>query len=260
MKKEKHVATAVITGSASGIGAALGAILRERGDRVIGIDLKGAEVEADLADPEGRRDALARTLELAGGRIDRLALCAGLGSHLEDFARIASVNYFGAMVLLDGLQGALAGGEHPAALVICSNSARFGDFDEHPFVLACLAGDEAEARRLVAAESGFLAYAGSKHALCRALRRRAARFGEAGIRLNGIAPGPVQTPLLQGTIDHPAYSKQFEAIKIPLGRYAEADEMARYLALMLSEHAAYLHGAIVYVDGGMDAALFPDRF
>lgn len=252
--------TVVITGSASGIGAALGAIYRERGDRVIGVDIKDAEIEADLSILQDRRDAILRTIDMAEGRIDRLALCAGLGSHIEDFARIASVNYFGAIHLLDGLKVSLAKGDHSAALVVCSNSARFGDFDEHPFVLACLAGDEAEARRLVAKENGFLAYAGSKHALCRALRRRVMHFSERRIRLNGIAPGPVQTPLLQGTIDHPDYGKQFEAIKIPLGRTAEADEMARYMAMMLSEDAAYLHGAIVYVDGGMDAALFPDRF
>ncbi len=251
---------AVVTGSASGIGAAVAAGLRKEGFDVIGIDLKGAEIEADLSSHDGRRDAIKAVIGASGGAIDRLVLCAGLGSHLEDLPLIASVNYFGAIELLDGLQGALKRGNEPAAVAISSNSARFGPFDDHPFVLACLEGDESRAREIIAGENGFIAYGGSKHALARALRRRSKTFGADGIRLNGIAPGPTETAMLQSTREHPIYSKGFDALEIPVGRYGTAEEIADFILLMMGPKAAFMHGSIVYLDGGNDAATFPDRF
>jgi len=251
---------AIVTGSASGIGAAVSDALRKEGFDVVGIDLRNAEVEADLSTPDGRRAAVAGAMDATGGRADRVVLCAGLGSHIEDLALVASVNFFGAIDVLDGLKDGLAKGSDPAAVAICSNSARFGPFDDHPFVRACLDADEARAREIIAGENGFIAYAGSKNALARALRHRAKSFGEAGIRLNGIAPGPVQTPMLESTQDHPVYSKGFAALDIPLGRHATPEEIAAFILLMMGPAAAYMHGSIVYVDGGNDAATFPDRF
>ena len=251
---------AVVTGSASGIGAAVAKALRQQGLDVVGIDLRDAEVVADLSTPAGRKDAVRGALEATGGRIDRVVLCAGLGSHLEDLALIGSVNYFGAVEVLDGLFDALQAGEAPAAVVVCSNSARFGRFEDHAFVKACLAGDEPKAREIVAGENGFVAYAGSKYALSVAVRRRAKAWGEAGVRLNGIAPGPVETPLLQGTRDHPVYSKGFAGLDIPVGRLATPDEIADFIGIMLGPAAAFMQGSIVYLDGGNEAATLPDRF
>jgi len=187
-----------ITGAASGIGAAVRTRIEAAGDSVIGVDLRGAEVDADLSNPEGRRQAVAQIRERAGGELDRLVLCAGLGPHIDDIAAIASVNYFGAVELMDALLGDLTGRPGAAVVAVCSNSAQMIPLDDHPFVLALLDGDEVRAREIVSGEAGFLAYGGSKHALCRAVRRRASRFGEAGVRLNGICPGTTQTPMLQG--------------------------------------------------------------
>ena len=187
------MATAVITGSASGIGAAIQQRLETDGDRVIGIDLRGADIDADLSTPEGRKTAIEGALERSGGAIDRVVACAGLGPTVEDLRLVASVNYFGAIELLDGLRDAMAGREGAAAVAISSNSARFGPFDDHPYVAACLAHDEALAREIVAKENGFVAYGGSKHALARAVRHRAAEWGAAGVRLNAVAPGATQT-------------------------------------------------------------------
>lgn len=251
---------AIVTGSASGIGAAVCEALRKEGHRVIGIDLRDAEVIGDLSSAEGRSKAVEQAVTAADGVVDRAVLCAGLGSHLEDLALIASVNYFGAVEVLDALQGPLERGQDPAAVVVCSNSARFAPFEEHPFVLACLEGDEEKARALIAAENGFVAYAGSKHALSRAVRRRSKPFGEAGVRLNGIAPGPVETPLLQGTRDHPLYSKGFDGLDMPIGRLATAAEIADFITIMLGPRAAFMLGSIVYLDGGNEAAMLPDRF
>ena len=252
--------TAAVTGSASGIGAAITRRLEADGDRVIGVDLRGADVEADLSTPEGRKSAVAGVLSACDGKLDRLVACAGLGAHLDDFALIASVNYFGAVATLDGLKDALSGREGAAAVAVCSNSARFGPFDDHPFVLACLDGNETLAREIVAKENGFLAYGGSKHALCRAVRRRVSEYGEAGVRLNGICPGATQTPLLQGSLDHPVFGPGVESLNIPLGRRAEPEDIAVVIDFLLGPGACFVHGSILYADGGTDATARPDRF
>jgi len=252
--------TVIVTGSASGIGAAVRARLEADGDRVVGIDLRDAEILADLSNPEGRGAALASALEATGGAIDRAVFSAGVAGSCGDNALIASLNYFGAIDLADGLFDALKRGTDPAAVLLCSNSARFAPVDDHPYVHALLDHDEKLARELVVKEHHFIAYGGSKHALSRALRRRAMTWGEAGVRLNGIAPGPVATPLLQGTLDDPESRAGFEAMPMPLGRHGTPEEIADFIAIMLGPKAAFMHGSVVYLDGGNDAAMFPERF
>jgi NAD(P)-dependent dehydrogenase (short-subunit alcohol dehydrogenase family) len=251
---------AAVTGSASGIGAAVRERLERQGDRVVGVDLHDAEVVADLSTAAGRRSAVAGVLEATGGALDRVVLAAGLGAHVDDIRLVASVNYFGAVELLDALRPALAGRSDAAVVVVCSNSAQMGPFQEHPYVLALLDHDEARAHQLLAGENGFIAYGGSKHALSRAVRRRAPEWGKAGIRLNGIAPGPTRTPLMDGAAAHPVWGKGVQALSVPLGRWAEPAEIAATIAFLLGPEASYVHGSIVYADGGNDAELRPDGF
>lgn len=253
--------TTAITGSASGIGAAIRARLEREGDRVIGVDLAGAEVVADLSQRAGREAAVAGVRERCGGRLDRLVLCAGVGAHVQPPSRVLRVNYFGAVDLLDALFEALRDGSDRCALVVCSNSAQIAPLDEHPVVLAMLAHDEEEAaKRIDETSSPQLAYLGSKHALARAVRRRAAQWGRAGVRLNAVAPGPVPTPLLQGGLADPVTAATIRGYPIPLGRMGEPEEVAELAAFLLGPQAGWIHGSIVFIDGGTDAELRPDRF
>lgn len=254
---------AAVTGSASGIGAAVRARLEADGARVVGVDLRDADVVADLGTAAGREAAAAGVREACDGRLDRLVLCAGVGSHLDDLGLIASVNYFGAVALLDGLGDALAAGRAPAAVVIGSNSSQYLPFDEGPpaaYVEALLAGDEAAARERAAATNGFVAYAGAKHALARAVRRRARALGGRGVRANVVAPGPVETPLLEGSLRHPVFSRGVDQVEIPLGRRGRPEEVAGLVAFLLSAEAGWMHGSVVFFDGGNDAVVRPDRF
>ncbi|MFP6656303.1 MAG: SDR family oxidoreductase [Myxococcota bacterium] len=252
--------TTVITGAASGIGAAVRARLEGDGERVIGIDLRGTEISADLGTTDGRRAAIeAVQNELTDG-LDGLVLCAGLGAHIENLALILSVNYFGTVELLDGLLPEMAKRPDAAAVVIASNSVQYAPFADCDFVAAMIDGDEAKARELVVSQNGFMAYSGSKHALCCAVRRRTETWGREGVRLNAIAPGSTQTAMLQAVVDHPLYSKGLAGLKAPLGRHAKPEEIANVIAFLQSREASFVHGSIFYADGGNDAAMRLDRF
>jgi NAD(P)-dependent dehydrogenase (short-subunit alcohol dehydrogenase family) len=133
--------------------------------------------------------------------------------------------------------------------------------DELPYVLALLDHDEEKACRIIdETKDPVLAYFGSKNAQGKAVRRRAARWGEAGVRLNAVAPGPVRTPLLQGDMDDPLTGDAVRELKVPLGRIGEPEEIAELVAFLLGPFGSWIHGSIFFIDGGVDAEIRPDRF
>ena len=252
--------TAVVTGAASGIGRNVRTQLEAQGDRVIGIDLRDVEVEADLSTPAGRSSAVERALAESGGTIDRLVVAAGLGGHVRDGQLVAAVNYFGAVEVLDGLRPAMEGRPSAAAVAVCSNSAQMGDPADHPVVAKLLEHDEEGAKREIGEMHGSEAYGLTKHALSRAVRRRAPAWGAAGVRLNGIAPGQTRTPLYEGSEQHPVLGKFVQNIPVPLGRTADPAQIAAIIVFLLGDTASFIHGSILWADGGTDAALRPDGF
>jgi len=253
--------TAAVTGSASGIGAAIRTRLESDGWRVIGVDLpgRGQEVEADLASPAGRGAAVAAVLDAADGRLDGLVPGAGLGPHLPTRGPLVAVNYFGAVEVLDGLLGALGAGDQPAAVLISSNSISMTPMPDPTLVDRLLAGDETAALAACERFDGPSVYAMTKVALARAGRARVQAWGDAGVRLNLVAPGPVRTPLLQATRDDDELGKFVDLLPIPLGHEAEASEIAGPVAFLLGPDASNIHGSLLFVDGGSDALFRPDH-
>jgi len=248
----------VVTGSASGLGAATRSRLEKAGDTVIGVDLRDAEVEADLSSREGRSEAI-DTIAARSDVLDGLVVCAGLGPHVTPASLLVAVNYFGAVNVLDGLLPLLARGTSPAAVAVASNSIGLVP-DEGTVVDTMLGGDEDAARTIAERIPGAVLYGLTKQALARAVRRRAVAWGEAGVRLNAIAPGPTMTPLLQGSLDDEALGPLVDALPIPMRRRAEPEEMAGIIAFLLSADASYVHGSIWFADGGTDAEVRPDHF
>lgn len=253
--------TIAVTGSASGMGAAIRRRLESAGHTIIGIDLRAADIVADLGTAAGRASAIASVRRSAGGRLDGLVACAGVATHVEPRSIIVSVNYFGAQVLLAGLRDLLAAGSQPAAVAICSNSAPLPGMDT-PLVPACLAGDEDEARRIALTLDGTAVYAGAKLALTRWVRRNAptAEWAGAGIRLNAVAPGATMTPMLQAGLDHPDYGEAIRNFKVPLGGFGTPEQIAAMVAFLLGPEAAFCCGSVMFVDGGTDAMFRPDTF
>jgi len=247
-----------VTGSAGGLGGAIRRRIEAAGHRVLGVDLRDAEVIADLSNNEGRAAACAAVIEQAA-TLDGLVVAAGIGgSTSAPPAMVARINYFGAVELLEGLHDHLLGGELRAAVAIVSNSATAMPVGEHPLIDACLAGDEDAAGAATEGVDGEIVYAFSKLALGRKLRRLAVAWAPE-LRVNGVAPGPVLTPLTEAALQHPVTGEAIQAFPVPMDRWGEKDEIAEATWFLLSPQSSWTTGAVLFVDGGTDALLNPDR-
>ena len=155
----------------------------------------------------------------------------------------------------------LAGAPRAAAVAVCSNSAVL-PLTDPVLVEHCLAGREQEACDHAAELSGQQVYASTKLALARWVRRQAhtAGWAGAGIRLNAVAPGAVETPLLQAGLDDPQYGAALRNFPIPVGRFGQPHEIAALIAFLLSPDASFIAGSVLFIDGGTDAMLRPDSF
>jgi NAD(P)-dependent dehydrogenase (short-subunit alcohol dehydrogenase family) len=255
--------TVVVTGAASGMGAATKARLEADGQRVIGVDIRDADVVADLGTVDGRAAAVASVGDRADGVIDGLVTWAGVAG-LSDSpgSLLASVNYFGTVTLLEGLRPLLARGDRPAAVAVSSNSTTCQPGIPMDVIELCLAGDEPGARAAADAAGALGVYPATKTALAWWVRRHApnADWAGAGITLNVVAPGAVETPLLQSTREDPKIGKFIDTFPIPVGRKGEADELAAFVEFLLGPNARFFCGSVVFVDGGTDAQMRADDY
>lgn len=245
--------TYVITGSASGIGAATRRTLEGEGHRVIGVDLHSATITADLASAEGRV-AVAEIKQA-----DAVICCAGVSGATATPELVVRLNYFGAIATLAGLLPQLSRAAAPRAVVVASSALLFPVHDA--LVEACLAGDETRAVGLASGLEGTTAYSSVKRALARWVRRMAPRreWAGAGISLNSVGPGVIRTPMTSSRLDDPAMREQMRrGLPMPLKWPGEAEDVASLLVYLTSPANTLVTGQHIFVDGGFDAALRGD--
>jgi NAD(P)-dependent dehydrogenase (short-subunit alcohol dehydrogenase family) len=253
---EVKMRSIAITGAASGIGLATAERLRARGDRVIGIDLRDADVTCDLGTAAGRDAAIAEVRGLTGGRLDGIVAAAGVNaSSVRPNSQVISVNYFGVVVTLAGLRPCLTASAQPRVVVMGSNSSTCHPNIPDGLVDACLSGDEERARRHSGDYEPAKAYAASKLAIARWCRRQATtdEWAGSGIMLNVVSPGPVDTPLHREREADPQLGAASRALVLPVGRLGQADEIAALTEFLLGPDAGFFCGSFITCDGGLDA-------
>jgi NAD(P)-dependent dehydrogenase (short-subunit alcohol dehydrogenase family) len=91
-------------------------------------------------------------------------------------------------------------------------------------------------------------------------RRKAVALGPKGIRINVVAPGAVETPLLEASRADARYGEAVRKFVAPIGRSSVPDEIANVVLFLQSEQASFVHGTVIFVDGGMDAMSRSERF
>ncbi|UNX53792.1 SDR family oxidoreductase [Georgenia sp. TF02-10] len=251
------MSTHVITGAASGIGLVTADILTRGGHRVLGVDRAGADIDADLSTAAGRDRMIAEVTARTDGRIDGIIACAGLSTPTVDTVR---VNYFGAVATLEGLRPLLAGSPAPRAVAVASMASLYPPDENLLALLLDGTEDDAVARaaELAADERASQIYGTTKRALVLWLRRHAAapEWAGAGIPLNAVAPGVIETPMVTDLIASAEARKALlEQVPMPLNGIAPPEAVGNLLAWLTGPENTHLCGQVVFVDGGSDAVL-----
>lgn len=250
----------VITGGSSGIGARTVELLRERGHETINIDLKGGDINANLANPEGRTAALTALHERCPDGIDAMICNAGVNRNIP---LIISLNYFGATEMAAGVLDLLKkrGG---SCVVVSSNSIAQGAARMDMVGMLNNQADEARILDLVrdydpAAAHSF--YAATKYALARWARRMSASWGAQGVRLNAVAPGNVRTAMTDSL--SPQQRAAVEALPVPVnyesGALMDPVDIANAIVFLASPEAHGVNGVVLFADGGTDALLNSEK-
>jgi NAD(P)-dependent dehydrogenase (short-subunit alcohol dehydrogenase family) len=239
---------ALVTGAARGIGLAIANKFIAANYRVALLDVDAetlagtAEalrahdilpITADVSQPEQVQAAVAQVAERFG-RLDALVNNAGvavfkpiLETTFEDWTRVMAVNLSGPFLLTQAC----------APLMLKSGGGAVVN-------IASISGVRASTLRV--------AYGTSKAALMHLTKQQAVELGNVGIRVNCVAPGPVETEMAKQV--HSADIRTSYRDAIPLARYGTVEEIANAVVWLCSEAASFINGQTLAVDGGFDAA------
>jgi meso-butanediol dehydrogenase / (S,S)-butanediol dehydrogenase / diacetyl reductase len=255
---DQNLPVAVVTGGARGIGLAIGQWFLKNGYRIALIDIDEAtlaKIAATLANPDGvlclpcdvsneaSVNAAMAQVNAQFGRIDALVNNAGIAvfkpiseTTFAEWRSVLSVNLDGTFLCTQACvpymlknEGQDGHGKRGRGAVVN---------------IASISGLRASTLRV--------AYGTSKAAIIALTRQQAVELGNAGIRCNVIAPGPVDTEMSKLVHSVAIRSDYYDAI--PLNRYGTTDEIASVAGFLCSAAASYVNGQVLAVDGGFDAS------
>lgn len=237
---------AIVTGGASGIGLATVRMLLDAGLAVGVLDCDGAALaladeafageellalQCDVTDEDQVAEAF-DTLVERFGLVSALVNCAGVGlgtlaedTSVDDFRRIVDVNLTGSFITCKAAMERMG-----ASLAIVNISSCSG----------------------LRANAGRVAYGAAKAGVKMMSEVLALETAKSRIRVNAIAPGPIDTPFVQRL--HTAEDRLSWHDRTPMDRYGDPDEVARAILFLLSDDASYITGHTLSVDGGFAAA------
>ncbi len=249
-----HTRTAIVTGSASGVGLASVARLRARGLDVVGVDLDPTPDEGGA----GKLTSVTGSVAEQATWDEVAALCA------EDRAPAALVLNAGRLIV--GPVTGLTDDDWHAVFDVNV----FGAVKALRTVLPLMGRAGGGAVVFVASTDGFLgeqnlaAYCASKGAVLQLMRSVALDYARQGIRANAIAPGSIDTPFFRRHVDAAPDPQEFLAQKTdrhPAGRLLEGDDVAQVVDFLASPAAIGMTGSVVTVDGGLTACFdyYPEQ-
>jgi NAD(P)-dependent dehydrogenase (short-subunit alcohol dehydrogenase family) len=220
-------------------------------------------VNVDLTTEAGRSDLVKEVTELSAGQIDAVIAVAGLVAQIP---ATVGVNYFGAIVTLEGLRPLLSGSAAPRAALVASLAVL--ETIDAPLHEALLAGDESRSLDRARAISGAPSdtpsntiYNTTKNAIALWTRKNAptAEWAGAGIPLNAVAPGVIETPMIADILaTEEGRAALMAGAPSPLnGPAAPAAAPASLLAWLTSEQNTHVTGQVIFIDGGAEAIRRP---
>ena len=236
--------TAIITGSARGIGLATAHLMHEDGWNIVLVDWDETELQdsakafthglpliCDISNPEQVEQMVARATAWSG-RIDALINNAGVA----DFGPIEETDFERwRAVMATNLDGVFLASQAATPALKKTRGAIVN--------IASISGLRASTLRV--------AYGTSKAGVMQLTQQQAVELGEYGIRANCIAPGPVRTKLAMAVHTQDIIDAYHDAI--PLNRYGQEREIAEAIYFLASERASYITGQILAADGGFEA-------
>ena len=256
-----------ITGGSKGIGEKTVEILRNNGHDVINVDIVGGDINVNLGTKEGRAKAIRELHEKCPQGLDGFVSNAGVAG-LDRFmpAEILSINYFGAVAVIDGVYDLLKM-KKGNCVVTVSGSIAYNKREKY-FVDTLLTncGDEERIGRLVNTfdrdVAGNIMYVSTKMALVRFVRRTAPSWATHGVNINAVAPGAVATTIMEGTLPK-VFVENGYFMPMPTihkeNRIMYPIEIAEALAFMVQPRTKGFSGAVLFCDSGSEAILSSEK-